>query len=486
MHRRDLLLFRKALIAFDLASTAAAFLVTLYFRQWLADAATVPGALPTWVNLLEVGPVSQPHQYYLLLAGIIPVWFFAFYVSNTSDFRCTYQAIAVRYARALAIGLSIFLSAFFMLKLQFIARTFVVMFAMTNFVALLVGRFLIMELLAFVRSKRVDGHRVVIVGCGEAALRCAESLNSQPPWAVRLLGHVSVPGERALREIPRKRILTSLDQLHELLDATPVDEVLFASTAVDEELLANALQTCDERGLDVLLPLPPAIPQRARVEIASIDGFELPLLGLRRTPTSEVGLALKRAVDVVGGIAALLLAAPVMVLVAIGIKATSSGPVLFKQVRAGRNGRQFVMFKFRSMVVDAEAKKAALMHLNEMSGPVFKIRRDPRVTRIGALIRKTSLDELPQLFNIVLGDMSLVGPRPPLPSEVEQYKPWQRRRLSVKPGLTGLWQVSGRNDVDFEEWMALDLRYIDDWSLWLDMKILLRTLPAVLFKTGAS
>jgi lipopolysaccharide/colanic/teichoic acid biosynthesis glycosyltransferase len=165
-----------------------------------------------------------------------------------------------------------------------------------------------------------------------------------------------------------------------------------------------------------------------------------------------------------------------MIGTAIAIKLDSKGPVFFKQVRAGRNGRRFTMYKFRSMVVDAEEKKKALMHLNEMGGPVFKIKRDPRITKIGALIRKTSVDELPQLFNIVKGDMSLVGPRPPLPSEVEDYEAWQRRRLSVKPGLTGLWQVSGRNQIDFDEWMQMDLEYIDNWSLWLDIKIIVMTL----------
>jgi lipopolysaccharide/colanic/teichoic acid biosynthesis glycosyltransferase len=144
------------------------------------------------------------------------------------------------------------------------------------------------------------------------------------------------------------------------------------------------------------------------------------------------------------------------------------------------------MYKFRSMVTDAEELQAKLQHLNEMEGPVFKIKRDPRITRVGRLIRATSIDELPQLFNIFLGDMSLVGPRPPLPSEVAEYEPGQRRRLSVKPGLTGLWQVSGRNQIDFEQWMRMDLEYIDNWSLWLDAKIIARTIPAVLRGTGAS
>jgi lipopolysaccharide/colanic/teichoic acid biosynthesis glycosyltransferase len=174
-----------------------------------------------------------------------------------------------------------------------------------------------------------------------------------------------------------------------------------------------------------------------------------------------------------------------LVVVALKIRRESPGPVFFRQTRSGRNGRRFTMMKFRSMVADAESIRPSLEAFNEMSGPVFKMTRDPRITPFGHFMRRTSIDELPQLFNILAGDMSLVGPRPPLPSEVEHYEPWQRRRLSVKPGLTGPWQVLGRNEVGFEEWMQLDLRYIDSWSLWQDIKILIQTIPAVLSRSGA-
>ena len=465
--------------------TAVAFLATFYLRQWIALGSLTPGLLPPWLAALEVPVVENAGSYLSLLFGLLPVWGFAFYASNTSDFRSTYREISLRYARAIGLGLAIFLGAFFLLKLSFIARTFVVMFAVSNFVLLLLARFIVMETVAFVRHKRVDGHRVAIVGCGDNGVAVAKHITSQPPWNVKLIGHMSVPGDDP-KHPEVIEYLGPIEQLAELLDSTPVDEVLFASPNMDDETLANALHACDERGVDVLLPLPPSIPQRSRVELHTIDGFDTPLLGLRRTPTSEVGLALKRIMDIAVATVMLILASPVMLITAIAIKLTSDGPIFFQQERSGRQGRRFMMYKFRSMVVDAEKRKKELAHLNEMSGPVFKITRDPRVTRIGQLIRKTSIDELPQLFNILRGDMSLVGPRPPLPSEVDQYQPWQRRRLSVKPGLTGLWQVSGRNNVDFEEWMAMDLRYIDDWSLWLDMKIILQTVPAVLFRAGAS
>lgn len=203
-------------------------------------------------------------------------------------------------------------------------------------------------------------------------------------------------------------------------------------------------------------------------------------------PMQAVSYALlKRAFDIVATSAFLLVLWPVMLIIAIIIKTTSKGPIVFKQVRVGEGGRHFWCYKFRSMCADAEAKKEELMHLNEASGPVFKIKCDPRITRIGALIRKTSLDELPQLFNVLKGDMSLVGPRPPIPSEVALYGPHQRKRLAVRPGLTCIWQVSGRSNVSFDHWVELDLLYIDTMSFGTDIRILCQTLPAVVKGSGA-
>jgi exopolysaccharide biosynthesis polyprenyl glycosylphosphotransferase len=199
-----------------------------------------------------------------------------------------------------------------------------------------------------------------------------------------------------------------------------------------------------------------------------------------------VQLAIKRLFDVAASSAALAALAPLMLSVAVVIKLSSRGPVLFKQQRVGRHGRPFHMLKFRSMVVNAEELKAKLMALNEQAGPVFKMKRDPRITPIGRFIRKFSIDELPQLINVLRGEMSLVGPRPPVPSEVARYEAWQRRRLSVRPGLTCVWQVSGRNEISFEEWMYLDMQYIDHWSLAQDFELILRTVPVVLTGRGAS
>ncbi|XXU33766.1 exopolysaccharide biosynthesis polyprenyl glycosylphosphotransferase [Sorangium sp. So ce1000] len=197
-------------------------------------------------------------------------------------------------------------------------------------------------------------------------------------------------------------------------------------------------------------------------------------------------MAAKRVLDILVSSCLLVLLSPLLLVVAALIALTSPGPILFRQERVGRYGRTFEMLKFRSMVVNAEALRSSLMTRNEQAGPVFKIKNDPRVTRVGSILRKYSIDELPQLVNVLRGDMALVGPRPPLPSEVEKYEAWQRRRLSVRPGLTCVWQVSGRNNISFEEWMYLDMRYIDHWSIAEDIKLILKTVPVVIAGRGAS
>jgi exopolysaccharide biosynthesis polyprenyl glycosylphosphotransferase len=224
-------------------------------------------------------------------------------------------------------------------------------------------------------------------------------------------------------------------------------------------------------------------PKLARIRPSYVNG--MPAMVYRSDPEDQVALMGKGLMDRIGALAGLVLFSPIILITALAIKLTSRGPVFFKQTRSGVNGRLFHLYKFRTMCCDAEVKKDGLMDKNEMSGPVFKIKRDPRVTPIGRFLRKYSIDEIPQFLNVLRGEMSLVGPRPPLPSEVSRYEPWQHRKLSVKPGLTCLWQINGRNAIDFDEWMQLDLKYIDNWSLWLDAKIIARTFPAVFRGSGS-
>jgi exopolysaccharide biosynthesis polyprenyl glycosylphosphotransferase len=224
---------------------------------------------------------------------------------------------------------------------------------------------------------------------------------------------------------------------------------------------------------------------KARVVLEELEG--IPLLTFTNTPLAPFAMFVKRLVDIVVAAFGLLVFAVPLLVIAVAIKLSSRGPVFFKQVRCGLNGRRFTLFKFRTMYEGSDERLEEVAHLNEVDGPAFKARRDPRVTPVGRVLRRLSVDELPQLVNVLKGNMSLVGPRPPIPEEVARYERWQRRRLSMKPGMTGLWQVSGRAGLDdFNRWITLDLAYIDQWSLWLDVKIMLKTIPAVLSTQGAA
>ncbi len=272
-------------------------------------------------------------------------------------------------------------------------------------------------------------------------------------------------------------------QLSDLLEHRVIDEVVFAISHTRLAEIRNDLVLCEERGIQTRIKsgLFSGLISKTRLEI--LDG--IPLLSFSTTSQKDMQLFLKGLLDRVVALVGIIVLAPLMGLIALLIKLSSTGPILFSQTRIGLNGRQFTFYKFRTMVENAEELRAALSSENELSGPVFKIREDPRVTWLGGLLRRSSIDELPQLYNVLLGEMSLIGPRPPLPNEVEEYEPWQRRRLSMKPGLTCVWQVSGRNLVPFEKWMEMDLQYIDNWSLTLDLVIVLRTIPVVLRGYGA-
>ncbi len=279
-------------------------------------------------------------------------------------------------------------------------------------------------------------------------------------------------------------VVADLASLFDLLTREVVDEVVLAVPTRQLGELEPVLVRCQELGVRVRVALRPFPHLQPHVEVEALNG--IPLLTFATSPIAPFALFVKRVIDVVASMAALLLLSPLWLLIVAAVRFTSRGPVLYRQVRCGLHGRRFTLLKFRTMVENADRMRAEVEHLNVMDGPVFKAPSDPRVTPIGHLLRRSSLDELPQLLNVLVGDMALVGPRPPIPEEVEQYEPWQRRRLAMKPGITCLWQISGRSNLDFATWMELDLAYIDHWSLWLDTKILALTVPAVFSGRGAA
>ncbi|EGW37809.1 sugar transferase [Desulfosporosinus sp. OT] len=319
---------------------------------------------------------------------------------------------------------------------------------------------------------------VLILGSGQAAHSYLEKVNKNPQLGYKVVGYLAP--ERNGLEIP---YLGDYSNLQTVLSMKVVDVTVIAAPLSDERV-KDCVELLDVMGKAVTILLDDIVAKVARSRPIDFDG--LPMVaydGRPRLPGHELT---KRAMDVIIAGLGLIIISPILLAIAIAIKISSDGPIFFGQERVGLNGRTFKMYKFRSMVVNAEELKAKLAHLNEMSGPVFKISNDPRVTTVGRFLRKTSLDELPQLWNVFLGSMSLVGPRPPLPNEVNMYDPKHRKRLAVKPGITCIWQISGRNEVDFEEWMEMDAEYVDRWSLWMDIEILAKTVPVVLARKGAS
>lgn len=319
-----------------------------------------------------------------------------------------------------------------------------------------------------------------LVGSGPLAAEILLETAGHPEWGLKLAGCIAEDGQPC---DPDFVVLGKLSEIGKVLEQHVLDEVVFAVPRERLAAMEPAILTCEEEGVRVRVSLDVLRMGPAHMTVADLGG--LPMLTFTRTPTDELSLAIKRIFDVVVSATALLALAPLLAGVALAIKLDSPGPVFFRQRRVGLNGRLFDILKFRSMHRDAEARLASLEAHNEMSGPVFKMTDDPRVTRVGRFIRRTSIDELPQFWNVLVGQMSVVGPRPPLPSEVAQYRRWHRRRLSVRPGITCVWQISGRNEIDFDRWMELDLEYIDHWSLAGDLRIFLKTIPAVLWARGA-
>ena len=334
---------------------------------------------------------------------------------------------------------------------------------------------------------------ILIVGIGPIGRLTAHDVRRQGRH--RVVGHLRFPDENGRETGLLRRsyeadgarcdVLGESGQLEEVLRRVPVDEVYVAGKVrTHGEQMQDAIRVCERLGIPFAHPAYAFRLERAQAvnPEAVADGY-LHYQTYEPKPRQQ---ALKRIFDIVASAFALWLLLPLFVVVIFLIKVTSRGPVFFKQVRVGLHGRTFNMLKFRSMVANAEALKSKLASANEQSGPVFKMRYDPRVTRVGRFIRKYSIDELPQLINVLRGDMSVVGPRPPIPDELNKYEAWQRRRLSVRPGLTCIWQVSGRNQISFEDWMVLDMQYIDHWSLAQDFSLIFRTIPVVITGRGAS
>ncbi len=460
----------------DLVLTTVAFMLAWWLRSHVAPQ-LLPALFPT-----ELYPLSR----YLGLLPLVLAIFTVLLVSletYTSRRTVALSREVWQVVEVVALGTLMLAASGWLLRLDFVSRPFLALFGVLA-LALLVGEKIALRLIARrVRSRGLNYRTMLIVGINPRAEEVAQIVLAHPHWGLRLLGFVAPDGDRpaAFAGLP---VLGGGDDLPRILQEQVVDEVMFVLSRRQLDDFEESVLLCSELGIRARVAL--FFPHmKARVVLDDLEG--IPLLTFTNAPAAPFPAFVKRLVDLVVSAVGLVVLAPLLLLVAVAIALTSRGPVLYRQVRCGLNGRRFTLYKFRTMVADADRHLDEVAHLNEVHGPAFKARRDPRVTPVGRILRRFSLDELPQLANVLVGHMSLVGPRPPLPEEVERYERWQRRRLSMKPGITGLWQVSGRAALDdFNHWIALDLAYIDQWSLWLDLKILARTVPAVLSARGAA
>jgi exopolysaccharide biosynthesis polyprenyl glycosylphosphotransferase len=451
----------------DLGALSAAFPVAYFVRDRLL------AERPT-----ELYPIVE---YWPVLALTILLWIGASWAARVYAPTRKHPVVTelVRVARALGM-VAIAISALgYLLKREDVSRLFVAAYFALGFLLVVAGR---AAARAFGRSGNGErARRYAVAGCGPFAREVVRTVTANPDWGLGFAGYV-IDGP-APAPLAGEKILGTIEELPRLLQSHVLDEIIFALPRQRLDEIEGAVLLCEEQGVSARVCVELFTPRIGRMEVDDLDG--IPALSFSTTPSDALALVGKRVFDVCVSLAALLALAPLLAVVALAIRVDSPGPIFFRQRRVGVNGREFPLYKFRSMHRDAEARLAALREKNEVSGPVFKIRDDPRVTRVGRFIRRASIDELPQFWNVLRGEMSVVGPRPPLPSEVREYERWQRRRLSVKPGITCTWQVSGRNEIEFERWMRLDLHYIDHWSLWHDLKLVAKTIPAVLSGRGA-
>ena len=458
----------------DILITVVAFILAYFMKLYF---------LPPAIVGLTVAP-----NYYIVLLMIIIVWYMVFNLSGVyhSYRKRSYKQILRNMARAVLIAMLFLLLLMYVFKLTDVSRILLGLFFFLNIGMLALSKGLTYRFLKRYRNKGFNARNILIIGSRKRAMDVIDSVVADPASGFTILGCLENDMSHVGNSVKNGvEVIGTIDNLDQFLKEQVVDELIFAMPLKHVELAAH--QILMAKAMGVSIHIIPNLelhhlfhdPKVAGIRFESF--FGIPAMIPSTNPPQGDTLLVKHLFDIAFSAVAILLFSPVMAIIAVAIKIASPGPALFKQERCSLSGRRFTLYKFRTMVPDAEKLFDEVKALNEADGPVFKIRKDPRIIPfVGVLLRKTGLDELPQLFNILKGEMSFVGPRPPIPSEVNKYEIWQRKRLSMKPGLTCIWQcMPRRNEISFEEWMKHDLFYIDNWSLLLDFKIILKTIKAV-------
>lgn len=462
---------KRLLLVLDLSLVAFAFCMSLTVAHWLRPESTID----TVAHL-----------------GLLPIVLVVFAICRLGMARnidlvsCTLRRQIGYLIEELAITIGVALAFIFVLKLQYVSRFFFGCFVV-SVIGLVIGARLLIIWWYFVKRRELRENylNVLIIGSGARARTLAARLHGICRWGTNVVGYLDPEGVSAGRR-KHDKILGHVDEISSILRDYVVDEVIVAVPRTLLNGIQSIVDACEEEGVRLRFMVDLYDLKPARVQLTMVDE-NVPLVTFESVANGDFALIAKRIFDLVVTLSIMPLFLPLLLLVAIAIRLDSPGPVFFTQTRVGLRKRRFEMYKFRSMVVDAEQRMHEVEHLNEAKGANFKIKDDPRITRVGRFIRKSSIDELPQLINVFKGDMSLVGPRPMSLRDVANFdKGVQRKRFSVRPGITGLWQVSGRSNLSFDKWIELDLAYIEQWSFLLDLRILLRTVPVVLRGSGAA
>jgi len=467
MIKKHITLFRRLMICTDLCIVTLSFFLGYFLRG----------------NIKDVQPLAS---YLVFLPVLIFLWgclLHAFGMYGSFRTRTIGKSALITLKSFLA-GFIFFCTFLYIFKFEKISRLLIGIIFVITAVVIFVEKLALILFFRSIRKSGLNSRNILVVGTGRRAQDFLSLLEQHTEWGFKVVGLIDKDESMVNRLIHGCKVLGTFRDASCIIHEYVVDEVIFIVPRSWLNKIEELMCLFETEGLKIHVAVDYFELKIAKAKINEIHGF--PLLSFESTSDRLWHLLVKRIMDITLSVLALLILSPLVAIAAILIKLTSKGPIFFRQERCGLNGRRFTLYKFRTMVEGAEAKLSELLGHNEMNGPVFKMSNDPRITRFGRLLREFSIDELPQLWNVLKVNMSLVGPRPPIPQEVKRYDDWQRRRLSMRPGLTCLWQTNGRNNIkDFDQWMKMDLEYIDHWSLVQDFNILFKTIPTVLFGVGA-
>jgi exopolysaccharide biosynthesis polyprenyl glycosylphosphotransferase len=473
---------RNAMILLDAFVVSVAFFIAFFIRQHFRSFYAWDLFPSSYVVKDTAASLSE---YLAVFFFLVPLWCILLYLNGM------YRALRTRKLHEIVwiliktsfLVTIIFGAVAFLFKLGFVSRLFFIIFMAVCVFLIFSEKIGIFAVMHQVRKRGHNYRTVLLVGTGKRASHFIKRIHDHPEWGFRILGAIDDEPSRGVKSVNGIKVIGTLEDIPELLHTHATDEVIFVVPRSRLSHMENAIYACETEGVKATVAVDLFDLQIAKAYLTEIDG--LPLVTFKTTIAKEWQLFIKRAIDIIISGSSIVLLSPFLIIAVILIKVTSSGPVLFKQQRLGLNGRKFLLYKFRTMYQGAEKELNRVNDVGEKDRPDFRKKKIQWMTPVGRVLRKLSLDELPQLFNVFIGHMSLVGPRPTVSDEVSLYKTWQRRRFSMKPGITCLWQIKGRNKIGFEDWMKLDLEYLDNWSLWLDFKILAKTIPVVLFGIGA-